>query len=131
MFATVVAQGCIATYSLHLYIDISCLMHLRLEMLDVHRICLLWQVYETSECISSILLYTTCSILYNLVIFFSMEDRNETTCMQGSRQYLATDDITRHVYINKHGHHHCISIAAVLEHISKLPEYLINLVIFF
>ena len=93
-------------------------------MLDVYvgSVCC-GKLYETSECnvsVSSILLSTTCSILYNLVIFFSMEDRNETTCMQGSRQYLATDDITRHVYINKHGHHHCISIAAVLEHISKL-----------
>ena len=37
------------------------------------------------------------SILYNLVIFFSMEDRNETTCMQGDNIWLYTEDKARHV----------------------------------
>ena len=70
------------------------LPHLRLEMLDICRVCLLWQVI----CISSILSSTTIySILYNLVIFFSMEDRNETTCMQGDNNWLYTEDKARHV----------------------------------
>ena len=111
-------------FSSHLTIPIYRikLPHLRLEMLDICRVCLLWQV------IINLVIYYN-SILYNLVIFFSMEDRNETTCMQGDNIWLYTEDKARHVTCM--GHHHCISIAAVLEHISKLPEYLINFVIFF